>query len=86
MATFRVTAEHCSGKSVSHPCVDGVYEDPANDFETVVEAADESAAERIAMAELLAIADAAEPCKCRRHLCPGSDSWANSVALIAVAE
>lgn len=84
MPRYRITAEHSCGKSVSHPCVDGVYCDPTDDFQTDVEARDESEAERMGLAELLALADAAEPCKCRRHLSPGSDAWVGSVALSVV--
>lgn len=84
MSLFKITAEHSCGKSVGHPCVDGVYDDPTDSFEIEVEAADADEAERKGMAELLSIADEAEPCGCHRHLSPGSDSWVNSVCLIVV--
>lgn len=84
MPRYRITAEHSCGKSVSHPCVDGVYSDPTDDFDLEIEACDESEAERKGLAELVALADAAEPCKCRRRLSPGSDAWVGSVALSVI--
>ena len=80
MNKYRITAEHTKGKSVGHPCVDGVYSDPTDSFECEVFAADEDEAERKAQTELDLVVDASDVCKCRRHLQPGSDSWLNSVA------
>lgn len=78
-----VTAEHCSGKSVGHPCIDGVYSDPTDGFVVIVAATDEEAAEIKAYRELEWIIEESTPCKCRRHEHAGGNSWWSSVALDA---
>lgn len=81
MAAFRITAEHCNGESVDHPCTKGIYSDPTECFERVVEAETEQAAIDAGQDLLAELVDGAEPCDCRRKCQPGSDRWWNSVAL-----
>lgn len=73
------TAEHCNGKSVSHPCTKGVYPDPTDDFQTTIEGMRREAAQDEAQARLLEIVRHVKPCDCSRQLEPGSDAWWNSV-------
>lgn len=82
MPRYRVTAEHSSGASVSHPCATGIYDDPANVFEREFDAEDELAAEVKARDELAKAVDSADPCDCRRKLSPGGSRWWGSVAFI----
>lgn len=84
MKTYQLTAEHTSGQSVSHPCRSGVYDDPVNTFDEIVEAESAEEAERIGLTRLMVAAQEASPCDCARQLQPGSDSWANSVIVTAM--
>jgi len=80
---WKLTAEHCNGKSVAHPCKNGVYDDPANTFETEVRASDEAEAEREGLRLLKKIVETYPPCNCTLGKCPGSNDWWNSVAIHA---
>jgi len=80
---WRVTAEHCGGASVGHPCTTGVYSDPTDSFSEVVAAATEEEAIDKGQAMLAALVDGWEPCACKRHEKPGWDRWWNSVTMSA---
>lgn len=80
---YIVTAEHCCGASVSHPCSRGVFTDPTEDFEMEVEAKDEDEAVRHGHDSLWALAEGSAACDCRRRLRAGSNAWWNSVAIHA---
>ena len=84
METYTVTAEHTQGKSVSHPCSRGIYDDPSDGFEFECEAETPEQAEELAYAELSRLVEDSQPCHCKRHLQAGSESWWNSVTVIIV--
>lgn len=83
MHTYYVWAEHCSGASVGHPCLTGVFSDPTDQWSEEIEAESEEAAQEIGKQRLAKIVEDSQPCACRRHEQAGSDRWWNSVALIA---
>ncbi len=81
--TYYIWAEHSGGQSVSHPCTAGVYSDPTDQWSATVVAENEQQAQEEGRKLLAATLDRWEPCSCRRHLQPGSDSWWGSVSIIA---
>lgn len=82
MPTYCVTAEHCNGKSVGHPCRKGIYDDPTDQFETFVDADSPEAAMKIARDQLRVIVGATETCECRKSKTLGNGDWWNSVAFL----
>lgn len=71
---------HTQGKSVSHPCHNGVYDDPIEQFgEQEIEANSEEEAEGIAWFWLRNIVNESKCCRCSRGDERGSDSWWESV-------
>lgn len=80
---YRVTARHCSGKSVSHPCRPGVYDDPTDNFDEMIGATSHDEAINQGYAILREMVASYEPCACRRGLNPGSEAWWESVSLSA---
>ena len=82
---FIVTAEHCNGQSVDHPCRNGVYGDPANALDLIIEAASAEEAEQAGYGALYKAVAESEPCQCHYPRQPGSDAWWGSVAIHADA-
>ncbi len=78
-----VTAEHCSGRSVGHPCLKGVYSDPTDGFDEIIEADSEESAIDLGMTALEQLVEEANSCDCERQLSPGGEQWWDSVALHA---
>lgn len=81
---WRITAEHCWGKSVDHPCRKGVFSDPTDGFELEVEAADEDAARDAGVKALERIVQDAPVCDCQRQKQAGSRDWWESVCVSAM--
>jgi hypothetical protein len=81
---YIVTAEHCSGASVGHPCKRGIWEDPTATMQYAIVAQDEKEAERLAHEWLDAeIEGWPARCPCGRPQIVGSVRWWNSVAFTA---
>ncbi len=74
-------AEHCGGASVGHPCATGVYPDPADGWETAIEADSAESAQAEAERRFAESVQSAGPCDCSRRLSPGSERWWDSVAV-----
>jgi len=83
MATFRVTAEHCGGASVSHPCKGGVYTDPAELLNDDVVRDSEAEAIQYGFTALERLVDDSIPCGCSQQLSPGGRRWWNSLSIHA---
>ena len=80
---YEITAEHTQGRSVSHPCTNGVYDDPTDEFSVVVDAESEDEAVGVGWDALDKIVRASQPCDCKRHLQAGGEQWTESVCLTA---
>lgn len=80
---YKITAEHCSGGSVGHPCTKGIYSDPTDDFEVRVETDTQEDAEVLGAERLRDRVDTWGACDCQRKRLPGSNAWWASVAIIA---
>ncbi len=83
MTTYHIWADHVGGKSVSHPCRDGTYDDPADIFQTTIDSEDEGHAALAAKVELEKIVSDAEPCKCGKSNRMHYDDWWDSVWITA---
>ena len=78
---YNITSVHTAGESVGHPCSEGTYEDPTDEFEDIVEADSPQAAEAIGAAMMADLVESWPICDCPRHETPGTESWWNSMAI-----
>jgi len=80
---YFVTAEHTKGKSVSHPCQNGIYDDPANVLDFEVEVRNREDALIIGKGELEALVEDWPQCTCWKSGMLGSNDWWDSVVIHA---
>ncbi len=82
MKIWEIVAEHCKGKSISHPCSHGIFSDPTEliDGERVASDSEEKA-EEFASDKLREMITETGTCHCQRRLEAGSDSWWDSVCI-----
>jgi hypothetical protein len=84
---YYVTAHHCGGASVDHPCRHGIWGDPTDTFEAFVHADTEDDARSVAQDELEKRTEGwPQRCPCGRPQIVGSERWWNSVAFVAEIE
>jgi len=79
MPFYKLTAEHTQGKSLSHPCQDGVYDDPADRLDDTVEAESEDDAVQYGYGLLEEDVLEEKRCQCDLWDSAGSGSWWDSV-------
>ncbi len=78
---FKATSEHTADRSVEHCCAKGIYSDPADGFDEIIEAASFDEANKKAWELLDAEVRGCATCSCSRRLRPGGEQWAASVVI-----
>lgn len=81
--SYRVTATHTNGASVTHACRFGVYSDVVDSYDEIIEANSDEDAEVLGYEQLFERAKRDRVCDCDRKLRPGVDRWAESVTVTA---
>lgn len=83
---FVATAEHTQGRSISHSCTRGAFDDPSEWWEMAIEAETEDEARDKAVKAFEARVQDWGTCHCRRKLAPGGREWWESVSVSVVQD
>ena len=86
MPFYQLAAEHTQAKSVEHPCENGVFNDPAEALDDVVECDSPEDAEQYGFGLIEEDVLKEKRCQCDKWDEAGSDSWWKSVVVSAVEQ